>query len=64
MNCLIKGNKYEASSVKINDEEYSVNSRGLNIVVYDKEAQKVVSSVCFDLYSEITLYLPTFFSLP
>lgn len=44
------------SSIKIKDEEYSVNARGLNIVVYDKSTDEVVSSVCFDLYDEITLY--------
>lgn len=44
------------SSIKINEEEYSVNARGLNIVVYDKNAGEVVSRVCFDLYDAITLY--------
>lgn len=38
------------SSVKIDETEYSVNSRGLNIVVYDPAINKVVDSVCFDTY--------------
>lgn len=38
------------SSVQINEKEYSVNSRGLNIVVYDPETNKVLDSVCFDTY--------------
>ncbi len=27
-----------------------VNQRGLNIVVFDHERQKVIDSVCFDLH--------------
>lgn len=50
------GDAGDYSSIKINDEEYSVNNRGLNIVVYDKNTEEVVSCVCFDLYDEITLY--------
>lgn len=38
------------SSVQIDEKEYSVNSRGLNIVVYDPESNKVLDSVCFDTY--------------
>ena len=35
-------------SIMINDVEYAVNSRGLNIVVIDNEEKKVIDSVCFD----------------
>lgn len=38
------------SIIEINGRNYSINSRGLNIVVYDKEEKTVVDSVCFDLY--------------
>lgn len=38
------------SSVVIDGVEYSVQSRGLNIVVYDNLTMKVVDSVCFDTY--------------
>ena len=38
------------ASIIINDIEYAVNSRGLNIVVYDKNAKKVIDSVCFDTH--------------
>lgn len=44
-----KGSNMEGySSIKIDNIEYSQNSRGLNIVVYDKSENKVVDSVCFD----------------
>ena len=36
------------SSIMINGVEYSMNSRGLNIVVYDKLLEKVIDSVSFD----------------
>lgn len=50
--CFNAGNN---SSIQINGVEYSVNERGLNIVVYDKIKARVVDSVCFDLYSGIEL---------
>lgn len=37
-----------ASSIQINDTEYSKSQRGMNIVVYDNSMMKVVDSVCFD----------------
>lgn len=36
------------SSIQINGKEYSKNSRGLNIVVYDKKTNEVISSNVFD----------------
>ena len=36
------------ASVVINGQEYSVNRRGLNIVVYSHYQDKVIDSVCFD----------------
>lgn len=36
------------SSIKIDDEEYSEDLPGLNIVVYDLITNRVVDSVCFD----------------
>ena len=36
------------SSIQIDGIEYSQNSRGLNIVVYDETLKKVVDSICFD----------------
>ena len=38
------------SSVNINGKEYSVNSRGLNIVIYNKSTQTLIDSVCFDTH--------------
>lgn len=36
------------ASIIINNVEYSQNSRGLNIVVYDKKRGIVIDSICFD----------------
>lgn len=44
-----KGNR---CSIKLNDTEYAVNSRGMNIVVYDNDKKQVVDSVCFDTFAE------------
>ncbi len=41
------------SSIKIDGEEFSTNSLGLNIVVYDKKIGRVVDSVCFSTYSTL-----------
>ncbi len=38
------------SKIIINGVDYSLNSRGINIVVYDKEAQAVVDQVTFDTW--------------
>lgn len=38
------------SSIQIDETEYSMDKRGLNIVVYDPEHNKVLDSVCFDTY--------------
>lgn len=38
------------SSIIINDKEYSMNMRGLNIVLYDNDAKRVVKSVNYDTY--------------
>ena len=49
---MIAGNN---SAIKINGMEYSLNTRGLNIVVYDKENWCVVDRVCFDMYEGLML---------
>ena len=41
-------NEGNVASVMINGQEYSVNQRGLNIVVYSNHQDKVIDSVCFD----------------
>lgn len=38
------------SSIMINGQEYSPAGRGINIVVYDTEAERVICSVNFDTY--------------
>lgn len=45
------------SSIKINEEEYSLNGRGINIVVYDLECRVVIDSCNYDAYTN----KPTFF---
>lgn len=44
-----------SSSIIINGIEYSVNERGLNIVVYDKIREKVVDSVSFDTFDGLEI---------
>ena len=36
--------------IRINDKDYSINSRGLNIVIYNKDEHKLVDSVVFDTH--------------
>ena len=36
------------SSIKINGIEYAQNGRGINIVVYDKKTDEILSSVYFE----------------
>lgn len=38
------------SSVTVNGEEFSLNSRGLNIVVYDFKSNAVIDSINYDAY--------------
>lgn len=46
-----KGNLVgDESSIIIDNVEYSVNSRGMNIVVYDNDLGRVIDSVCFDTH--------------
>lgn len=44
------------SSISINGNEYSLNHRGLNIVVYDKQRNRVIDTQYFDLYSNYEHY--------
>ena len=43
---------YTKSAVVINGQNYSLNGRGLNIVIYDKEVQSVIDSVYVDLWAD------------
>ncbi len=43
-------NNGNEASIQINGKEYAVNSRGLNIVIYNKTTMKPVDSVCFDTH--------------
>ena len=47
---LVSGgiNSGSVSSIKIGDAEYSLNARGLNVVVYNKLTEEVVDSIVFD----------------
>lgn len=48
-------NVYESDStpieIKINGAEYAMNKRGLNIVIWDKEKNSLLDSVCFDIFA-------------
>ena len=39
------------SEIKLDNKEYAVNSRGLNIVVWDKNNNALIDSVTFDVFS-------------
>ena len=39
------------SSIVIGDVEYSVNQRGINIVVYDNQARQVIDTLGFDTHA-------------
>ena len=41
------------SSIQIDGIEYSLNQRGMNIVVYDNLLNRVIDRVCFDLYDDV-----------
>jgi len=43
------------SSIQLDGEEYSVNGRGMNIVVYDRLLKGVMDSVCFDMFDEVKM---------
>ena len=40
------------ASCVLDGEEYALNTRGINIVVYDTERREVVDTTCFDTYKE------------
>ena len=40
------------ASIQIDETEYAINSRGINIVVYDNESGAVIDTVCFDTWAE------------
>ncbi len=42
----------DISSVIIDRKEYSVNERGLNLVIYNHESNEVIDSVCFDVIKD------------
>lgn len=46
------------ASIKLNDQEWSMNRRGMNFVVYDNMLHKVVDTVCFDTCSGMNAYHP------
>ena len=47
------------ASIKLNDQEWSMNRRGMNFVVYDNTLHKVVDTVCFDTCSDLHAYHPS-----
>lgn len=47
------------ASIRIDGQEWSMNRRGMNLVVYDNAQHKVVDTVCFDTCSGLYAYRPT-----
>lgn len=49
---IVSGNlkSGNVSKIVINNTEYSVNRRGINIVVIDKKTDHIADSVCFDMH--------------
>ena len=47
------------ASILIDGQEWSMNRRGMNLVVYDNAQHKVVDTVCFDTCSGLYAYRPT-----
>lgn len=43
------------SVIEIDGTDYSVNGRGLNIVIFDKKSQTVADSVCIDFYEGLVI---------
>lgn len=38
------------AEISLNGIDYSVNGRGINIVIYDKKLKQVIDSICFDTH--------------
>lgn len=47
------------ASIRIDGQEWSMNRRGMNFVVYDNVQHKVVDTVCFDTNSGLYAYRPS-----
>ena len=47
------------ASILIDGQEWSMNRRGMNFVVYDNAQHKVVDTVCFDTSSGLYAYRPS-----
>jgi len=50
------GVRHKIASIKIKGEEYAINKRGFNIVVYDNRLHKVIDSTCWDIFNQGKLY--------
>ena len=50
--CSGGGSSKKSASIKIGSKEYIAGGRGINIVVYNKTLESVLSSVYFDTYAE------------
>lgn len=50
----------DTASIIINGQEYSMNRRGMNFVVYDNSQHRVVDTVCFDTCNSLHCYRPMY----
>lgn len=53
--CAMDSHKYTKSSIVINGTDYSINKRGINIVIYSKERAKVIDSISVDTFADPNL---------
>lgn len=47
------------ASIRVDGQEWSMNRRGMNFVIYDNAQHKVVDTVCFDTSSGLYAYRPS-----
>lgn len=55
-----KGN---SCKIKINDEDYEENRRGINIVIYDTRSKRAVDSIVFDCHGNIEIFKRAYLKL-
>ena len=52
---ITKNDRYPIK-ISVNNEDFSVNHRGINIVVWDIKENKMVDSICFDVFDKNKAY--------
>lgn len=52
----------DISSILVNGQEWSMNRRGINFVIYDNSLHTVIDTVCFDTCDDLHAYRPSSFT--